>query len=66
MKKEFGNTKSFTAQDLNRILTTGTCDITLTPEGLAYLGVLPHQPILTQPHSPLPVMKTARLIKRAM
>ncbi len=66
MKKEFGKKKSFAATDANPILATNTCDITLTPEGLAYLGVLPHQPIGTKPPSPRPAMKTARLIKRAM
>lgn len=66
MKKEFGNTNPFTTQDVNRILAGNTSDITLTPEGLAYLGVLPHQPILMHLPFSLPALETARLVKRAM
>lgn len=65
MKKEIGKNTTPSLQELSPVLTP-SWDITLTPEGLAYLGVLPHQPTLMQPHSPLPPMKTARLVKRAM
>lgn len=66
MKKEFGKNTTPSLQDVSPVFDTNSCDITLTPEGLAYLGVLPHQPTLTQPQFPLPTIKTARLIKRAM
>ncbi len=66
MKREFGKSKTPSLQDVSPVFNANYGDITLTPEGLAYLGVLPHQPTLIQPHSPLPPMKTARLIRRAM